>query len=456
MLPGLRLNKLLAMTIELQTPLRRLADVLPYLLEPRVGIISSLSEHSVEADSPSFFRFNGVAANTAAFGEYRNFAIGGGASTSRPMALAKTIGECVERYCAAVFDKRDFPLLSFEDAPFPCVHPEKFALFSEAQYRHAQFTFDKFTVNSPVRWVPAQVLSSGRVQYVPACMVYVPYFFYEGGDETPIIQPISTGLSCHCTFEEAAYGGICEVIERDNFMITWQAGLSRRKIRQESLSPEHRDLIGRFEAVGYEVHIIDISNESRIPGILAVAVHPNSSSVPIVVAASVSLSPGEAVRKALEELAHTERYAYQIKNELPRLPIVEDFDNVLGQVHHVNFWMNSAVCQYAKFLYSSNDYIDFNELPDFEELTPVQNLQKIVDLLNISGYEALIADITTEDIRELGLHVIRALIPGYHPLFMGYHNRPLGGNRLWNLPQVLGFKGISQETGDTPFPHPFP
>lgn len=441
---------------DLITPIRRLKDLLPDLLDPRQGIISGVMEHAIEADSPSFFRYNGMAANTEAFGEYKNFAVGGGAATTREIALAKTLGECVERYCAAIYDKTDFPLHTYNEAPFNCVHPDEFALYSQAQYEHPEFVFDPFHTDSPVRWTAADELGTGNTVHVPASMIYVPYFFYENGDETPIIQPISTGLSCHCSYEEAVVGGICEVIERDDFMITWQAKLSRTKIRKETLSDANKELIQRFECIGYEVHLMDISNETRIPGIMAVATHKQTDYVPIVVAASVSLSREEAVRKALEELAHTERYAYQIRTEVPRLEEIEDFDNIQGQLHHVNFWMDHEKAHLAAFLYTSENYMDFQELADFSGNTPSEDLKKLTEIINASGYRILVTEITTPDIQSLGMTVIRAIIPGYHPLFMGYHKRPLGGKRLWTLPQQLGFEGISQETGDYPFPHPFP
>ena len=446
------------MMSDLITPIRRLKDNLPHLLDPKMGIITGVSEHPLETDSPRFFRYNGSAANTVAFGDYQNFAIGGGAATTRELALVKTVGECVERYSAAIYDKKNFPLCSFNDASFPCVHPSKFALYSKEQYEHEEFDFDEFTVDSPVRWTQATNMATKEIISVPASMVYVPYFFYENGDETPIIQPISTGLSCHCSYQEAVVGGICEVIERDNFMITWQAKLSRTKIRHESLSAENKDLIQRFEEVGYEVHLMDISNETKITGILAVATSKNTKFVPLVVAASVSLDPEEAVRKALEELAHTERYAYQIRNELPRLEVHEEFDNVLGQVHHVNFWMDSEIGTKAEFLYGSNNWMDFSELIDYakEVSTPTEEMNLLTSILKESGFNVLVTEITSIDVKSLGMNVIRAIIPGYHPLFMGYHKRPLGSERLWTLPQKLGFEGIQRETGDYPYPHPFP
>ncbi len=443
------------MKIEVSTPLSRLSDALPYIFDNKVGIIGNVREHPAETDSPRFFRFNCTAANTEAFGEYRNFAVGGGASIRRDMALAKTIGEAIERYCAAIYDKEAFPLASFDQAPFDCVDPEDFVLYSNLQHSFEAFMFDPFLKSSKVRWVPARDLFTNSVTHVPASMVYVPYFFYENGEETPITQPISTGLSCHCSYAEAAIGALCEVIERDCFMITWQAHLSRPQIRQETLSAANLDLIKRFQAVNYKVYLMDISNETGIPSVMAVARH-SGDFVPIVVSASVALSAEEAIRKALEELAHTERYAYQIKAELPRIAAHPEYDNITGQVDHVNFWVNPAVTCHAEFLFASQDFKDYNELPDFDLGDPKLSLERMVARINETGYRALVSDITSPDIKFLGMHVLRGLIPGYHPLFMGFHHRPLGGKRLWNIPQKLGYAGIDPAIGDYPFPHPFP
>lgn len=443
------------MKIDVHAPLSRLTDILPYLLDERVGLIQQVREHPAEADSPRFLRFNCTAANTEAFGEYQNFAVGGGAATTRSMALAKAIGEAIERYCAAIYDKREFPLVSFEDAPFDCVHPTEFALYSDAQHAFDGFMFDPFTTTSPVRWAPAVDLTTGGVTHVPAAMVYVPYFFQEGGDESAITQPISTGLSCHCSYQEAALGGLCEVIERDCFSMTWQARLSRPRIRNATLSADNRDLVARFEDVGYRIHLMNISNETGVPAVLAVGRHSRDF-LPIVVAASAAPSAEEAVRKALEELAHTERYAFQIKSEVEPVQADAEFDNILGQVDHVNFWTDPAHVHHAEFLFQSAQTIDFSAMPNLCGDNTGEQLKRLVSRIHESGYRALVSDITTPDVRDLGLTVVRALVPGYHPLFMGYHHRALGGKRLWTIPQRLGYTGITPADGDFHYPHPFP
>jgi len=443
------------MKIELNTPLARLSHALDYIVDNKVGLVGNVVEHPVEIDSPRFFRYSCNAGNTEAFGEYRNFAVGGGAAITREMALAKTVGEAVERYCAAIYDKQEFVLASYDEARFDCIEPAEFALYSDRQHEYAHFMFDPFLNSSRVRWVPATDLHRASTVHVPAAMVYVPYFFYENGDETPITQPISTGLSCHCSLEEASIGGLCEVIERDCFSITWQARLSRPQICQDTLSAANRDLLRRFEQVGYRVFLIDIRNESGVPSVMAVARH-HGHFLPMVVAASTALSAEEAIRKALEELAHTERYAFQIKGEVPPVEPDPEFDNIAGQVDHVNFWTNPEMTQHAEFLFSSSERCDWRDMENFDKGTPKASLAHLVERIGETGYRALVCDITSADVRQLGMVAVRALIPGYHPLFMGYHHRALGGKRLWCVPQQLGFPGLDQASGDYPFPHPFP
>jgi ribosomal protein S12 methylthiotransferase accessory factor len=65
-------------------------------------------------------------------------------------------------------------------------------------------------------------------------------------------------------------------------------------------------------------------------------------------------------------------------------------------------------------------------------------------------------DLTTSDIAELGLHAVRIVIPGMHPLHMGHQNRCLGGRRLYDVPRTLGLRRITLRPPDNPHPHPFP
>lgn len=433
-----------------------LRDIIPYLYDPRVGILSNISESEGEAGSPEYFRYVTVAADTTAFSGHQNFSVGGGGARSREVALAKAIGEAIERYSAALYDRRGYPLQRYESAPFDCVHPGDFALYADWQLADPELAFRPFNEQSNVRWMPARSLVTGRTRHVPACFVHLPYLFKRDGDEWPLAQSISTGLACHTSLERALIGGICEVVERDCFSITWQAMVSRARIRPDSLLPPHRDAARRFAEVGYAVHVMDIRHDNDIPTFMAVLRGRNPGNAPLAVAAASDLSPISAMTKALEELAHTERYVRQLMGELTRMDEEPDHDNVYSQVSHVNFWTTPGRAGRAAFLHASEREIDFNAVPDRSTGDPRRDLDTIVAQIAGTGHDVLAADVTSEDVALLGFHVVRALVPGYHPMFMGYASRALGGRRLWTVPQALGYPGIRPETGDNPNPHPFP
>ena len=431
-----------------ETNLKTLFHVIDSLVDERVGILRYVKEARSQAGAPDFFHFYSRACNTRAFSLQQNFAETGGASAQRQVAMAKAIGEAVERYCGAIYTKEEFPLETFESAPFRCISPEEFALYSLKQYEQQDFPYVPLSKTTQIRWIQAVDAQSGEVWHVPASMAYVPYFYDIDGGEPPIAQPISTGLACHSSQSEAAISALCEVVERDSFTITWQAMVPAPPIRHESLSEQNRDLVRRFEYTGSIVRILNMTLDHGIPTILSILMHPLDEVPAFVFAASAHPSPEIAVRKSLEELAHTRRLAVQLKQETLPLPRKQDV--------HVKLYTDHTSRSAVDFLMTSNHWMEFQELPDLSSSNPTQDLYTVAQRIANVGCKPLLADLTTPDVRELGLSVVRAVIPGFHPLCMGHHIRALGGWRLWSVPQKLGYRGITKEAGDNPAPHPFP
>jgi ribosomal protein S12 methylthiotransferase accessory factor len=161
-----------------------------------------------------------------------------------------------------------------------------------------------------------------------------------------------------------------------------------------------------------------------------------------------------AICKSLEELEHTRAYCHKIKLYEPRLPLDSNYENmVVAQKDHLNFWCDETHLPLADFLFSPVEEINFSEIASLTSGDAAQDLQLLVDKITYTGHRVLIADLTTPDVAELGLSVVRALIPGFHPLFMGHRYRALGGKRLWQMPAQMGYNSIN---GDNPVPHPFP
>jgi ribosomal protein S12 methylthiotransferase accessory factor len=439
-------------------PLQPLFDILEYLVDDQVGIIHDVQEIPREPGAPDFFHFFAQAGSTLAFSKQDNSRtrIAGGASAHREKAMAKAIGEAVERYCSALYDAEEFPFVAYASASFSCIKPSEFALYSCEQYESPGFPFIRFDERTPVRWVPAQEMTTGDLCYVPAAMVFVPYSYDKECGECPITQPISTGLACHGSWEEAALSAICEVIERDAFTIAWQARLGMPQIRLGSLSDGNRNLVARFERTGSEVTMFDLTLDHGIPTILS-ALRGTSSEVPgLAYAASSHPDPEQAVCKSLEELAHTRAFAYHLKAMLPPLVPGADYGNVVKRDDHVRFYCDHANAHLADFIFGSDRRVAFQDIPCPGTGNPVEDLRLLIERIYGVNQKVLLYDLTTPDVGELGLRVIRAVIPGFHRLALGHRIRALGGSRLWEVPQKLGYPGITRESGDNPVPHPYP
>lgn len=431
-------------------------DAFDQLVDDHVGIVHSLQEVHTEPGSPNYFHYAAEACNTRAFVAQRNFFNTGGASVHRSVAMAKAVGEAVERYCAAIYDAAEMPLLSRREANFDCVAPAEFALHSAEQYMSPGFPWVVFDDDTPVRWTPALNLARKKTQHVPAAFTWIPYFFDSGLGEPPIGQPISTGLACHADLERASLAGLCEVVERDAFTLFWQRGLAPPRLRVETLSEANYDRVARFEATGDNVFLLDLGLDHGVPCVLSVLRSGAAKRPAMVFAASADPDPERAVAKALEELAHTRRYSQRVHRHLPPVDPANEFEQVCNQMDHLNFAGDHSNCGVLEFVLSSRERRSFDDIASMAQGDPAEQLDRLVERIRCTGHEVLRADLTSEDIRELGLRVVRILIPGYHPLFMGHRWRALGGKRLWQVPEALGLQAAYSGGRDNPFPHPYP
>jgi ribosomal protein S12 methylthiotransferase accessory factor len=233
--------------------------------------------------------------------------------------------------------------------------------------------------------------------------------------------------------------------------------LSPPQIRLETLDEQNADLVRRFERTGSRVFMFDITMDHGVPTILSVLRGTQPAAPALVFAAAASVNPEEAAQKSLEELAHTRRYCSIIKRHMPRLVASPpEHANVTSQMDHLNFWVDENNASLADWLFASPLRIDFGQLQSLGTGNSDDDLRMLVSKIEAVGERVLAADLTTPDVAELGFHVVRAIIPGFHPLHLGRALRALGGYRLWEVPQKMGYNGITPERGDNPDPHPYP
>ncbi len=419
------------------------------LVDSRVGIVRSVTQIASEPGGPGLFQFS-----TRARG-LDGLLIGtGGASASRALALAKAVGEAVERYCAGICDPREIVRASFNHVEFPAVAPKDLAIYTAAQVCQPGFPFSAFEPAIQLGWVAAQDLATGAPVFVPACKVYVPYRPDSEAGEPLLFQSITTGLACHQSFELAAIGAICEVIERDAFMIVWQARIAPPRIRFDSLDDETRQLAERYLLCGDDLGIFNLTLDHGVPTLLTTLRSARAGAPALIVAAASDATPRQALRKCLEELQLMRGFALWVMAKHGRFGGTPE--QVLTRDDHVNYYCCEANASHADFLFASSVLQDLDGIESLPAGQPRQTLQALLERIQAIGHRVLVKDITTPDIAPLGLTVVRAIIPGFQPLVFGHHLRALACSRLWTVPQRLGHAGVSAETGDNPAPHPFP
>ena len=78
-----------------------------------------------------------------------------------------------------------------------------------------------------------------------------------------------------------------------------------------------------------------------------------------------------------------------------------------------------------------------------------------VEALTRLGHRILCADVTTEDVAEYDLAVVRVLVTGLQPMHFGQGEERLGGKPLFELPGRMNLAAGPRTGRDlNPCPHP--
>lgn len=375
----------------------------------------------------------------------------GGAGFSRESALLACIGEGVERYCCRFVDGRSLKFGSFEDYKDQAVDPALWSLYSPLQYALPRFPFVPLLHSTPLWWAQAYSLFDSESKLVPACFLYMPYEIRE--PEAPITPAISTGLSCASSCTQAILQGLYEVIERDALAITW---LKQVPVCELVDMPEDISLTFNRGPITY--HVYDITSDVNIPVYLVLSIGDSAFGRLISVGTACNLDPLRALRKAFLENAQGRLALMHLREKHTGWVPQADFADVnTFEDHALVLTCCPDLLGQVRFL-GAKGKKSFRENFKHREERPDKALALCLEQLDKAGFEPLAKDLTTEDIRPIGLSVVRTLIPGMQPLH-GTHILPfLGGNRLESAADIFSVREdeVLPAGQFNPIPHPLP
>jgi ribosomal protein S12 methylthiotransferase accessory factor len=434
----------------LPPPLRR-------AVSPYTGIVRSLEECLHVPWEPSLFRFaSAVGHGEPVLGERLDHLSGiGGAGLTRVEAASAAVGEALERYSATFVPRERLVIASARELGDDAVAPERFALFSDAQYALNGFPFEPFTSGSRVPWVRGYSLLDRRDAWLPAELVFLGDIAADAS-ATRIGYATSSGMACAETIEQGLVRGLCELLERDAFMVVWANRLSLPRI---DLTSDRRlaELDRRFFApTGLSYAAIDLSVFHRLPTVLGVVRAPRWCPGALGGGAGTGPTLDRAVWKAFSE-------AFASRSAGPKLELLDGKrthgPNGAGVVtfeDHIAYYSDHDRAEVAAFLDASSECTSAVSIPSLPGNSPADHISALCSRIEAAGSSAYGVDVTTPDVRELGLTVVKAVAPELCSLDVPHGGRFLGGRRLYEAAGDLGLLASSNSDLVNPEPHPFP
>jgi len=419
----------------------------------RTGFFKALVHQEHFLRPIAFHSYSPVYSLTSeAFEERTNSLSISGAGMSREEAKAKCLGEALERYCwyyAGSWMKQDTTV--FNTIRNRAIAPSTYGLFSDFQYAEKRFPFKPFREDTELHWVEGVALGDRTHCFVPAQLVCPRV-----KDRHRLSYYTTTGLACSDNYFKAIYTAICEVIERDAFMLMWT-----NRIPPMLMAIEWQRQCGEQKTLEYlntskyRCLLFSLYTDIDIPVFMTVLVNKESTSPYLSFGVACDCDKGKAARKSLTESLHNlnflmwaHQHDMRIDWHRRKVPL-KSFDE------HALLYANPHMEKEVSFILKEPHRKETIVLPgaaqsvDYEE-----RAHWLITLLAKEGYRIICVDLTPKEIKTRGYYVIKALIPGFMDLgFDKYYW--LGNRRIYEVPPKLGFKRRNEAELNT-CPHPFP
>jgi ribosomal protein S12 methylthiotransferase accessory factor len=420
-------------------------------VDSRLGPILSLnSPEPVAGESGRYHRFVTRLQRTSLFSDtgYPEIETFSGMGATEQTAKLRAIGEAIERYCLSLAQYNDYLTGRTTELDRPVLDPQEMIAFSDAQLRSKPF--DRTDIRDAVyHWTATTQLTNGEKIFVPGQLVRLPFDV-----DLTVRQPVSHGAAAGTDFTSALYRGLCELVERECFAITYLNELSAPQIDLASVPSEQcRKLATELTHMGWQLTALNLSLDHPFETCLVIGISDRGDT-PLL---SLGLDAADGMLHAIEG-ALQEVFQFAIlqpsdpTSELLEYPesavrTLEDrkaFWNREEMIDALDFWLEST---------ATHDMVSSDSSPT---LDPSESIEQFQAFLREQGLEAYVSDATTADIRKRGFRVVSISIPKFHPLHLDEQFRYLGTERLYEVPVHTEYLECPQTEDDlNDVPHPF-
>jgi ribosomal protein S12 methylthiotransferase accessory factor len=375
----------------------------------------------------------------------------GGASLSKERALFKVAGEAIERFALFVNQSSASKFCSFQSfRSGEALNPSQVAVGREASSRDRR--------SDAVNWVEGVHLTDARPVWIPSQLVFVPHLF--SPDEVVWRAPISTGAAAFNNLSEALLRGLCEVVERDSFMVCWLLQITpdlignpvlrhlceRSDLLRSTIERSHRYLLKpRFYALpsNLPLHVI-----------ICVLQDETGQKPRFNLGAKASLSLGTAILGALEEAYQLRPWTRRLAGESVLCEIPNDELNPKSIRERARLWLTDmANSNMEAWLTDANEWNGQGKNIDFNV-----SLNDLIESVQRDGASVFSVETTSNlpnVITTTGVRTVKVVVPEYQPLYLTEELGDIALGRLATAQERLGRVGKRSVDNPFSFPHPF-
>lgn len=398
---------------------------------PRHGLVPAVHDMpTMRCDLPGVFH---AVAPSAGAEPWNNPA--GGVGWSAAAARTAATGEALERYAAA---QANLPAVPRPDTT-QVLALDEFALFTDDQRRAAGFPHARlFADHAAGGGTFTDVVDAGGRRW------WAPRFLVSLGDPAGHAISTSSGLAAGPSDATARLRATQELVERDALMATWAHGVRGRQVPLPAALDEL--VAGR----GGRATALDATPAfSPHPVAVVAGEVPRRGVRRIAIGAACRATWDEAVDKAFLEWCQGVLFAGVYLDSHPGLRFRRPTD-VRTFEHHAAYY--TAHPDRWDALALLHGHAAGPPAPSSAATAhPSAQLDELAAALASAGVRMYWRDVSTADVRQVGVRVVRALSPDLTPISCDQQWLYLGGRSAdlaWRYPWAIGARYPSTQ------PHP--
>ncbi|MFC0215894.1 YcaO-like family protein [Paenibacillus chartarius] len=346
------------------------------------------------------------------------------------------VSEAVARYCSAYVQLERTVLASRRDLGEGALCPDRIPRFLKEPFAPADDSLpdEPITESTLLRWVPGISFTSHAPVWVPASAVWPSYIPTERKEAAVRSGSAATGLACDTTVEHAVLRGLLDVLKNESYTIMQFHRWSPPKLELHTCP----DLMGQFrlfqEKERFALHVMRMTTNAGIPASFSVLITRRGQ---VITGAGAGLTEEQSVTEALLQLAGN------YKSCKPALLGMEpehiyslEAASCLTAVH-TEHGLPILTKEEAEFAIASEKRLPVTVDERLLVGQTADRVHRIVQSLKHHKVDVVVVDVTTEDVRKLGLCAVKVIALGAAGL-VSAGNEWTPNDRLSSMPVKRG------------------